>query len=122
MLQARRSFTVSPNGHFHVMYTHSLTPHLSLGQLQQLAVLLRMRLFHISFCHLLHHEIPVNLHVLDQLAVCDAPLARDGQRADGRLGVDQCIDAGGNVGEGQFVCRLINYQLHLEAGNCREEM
>lgn len=63
-------------------------------------MLLRMRLLHIRLRHLLHHEIRINIHFLAQLAICNAPLARDSEDADGRLGVDEGIDAGGDVGEG----------------------
>jgi hypothetical protein len=66
-------------------------------------VLLRVRLFDISLGHLLHHEVPVNLDVLDQLAVCYAPLPRDGEGANGGLGVDECVDAVGDVCEGKLV-------------------
>jgi hypothetical protein len=62
-----------------------------------------VRLLDVALGHLLHHEVAVNLDILDQQAIRDAPLARDGQHADGRLGVDEAVDAGGCVGEGELV-------------------
>jgi hypothetical protein len=67
--------------------------HLRFGQLQQSRVLLRMRLLDISLGHLLHHEIAVNLNVFNQLAICYTPFPRNGQRADGGLGIDERVDA-----------------------------
>ena len=78
-------------------------PHLRLRGLKQLSVLLRVRLLNIALSNLLHHEVPINHHVLSQLATCNAPLASDRQDADGRLGVDEGVDAVGGVGESELV-------------------
>jgi hypothetical protein len=75
----------------------------ALRGLDQLGVLLRVRLLDVPLGHLLHHEVAVNLDVLDQLAIGDAPLAGNGQHADGRLRVDEAVDAGGCVCEGELV-------------------
>jgi hypothetical protein len=75
----------------------------ALRRLNQLGVLLRVRLLDIPLCHLLHHEVAVNLDILDQQAIGDAPLAGNGQHADGRLGVDEAVDARGRVGECELV-------------------
>ena len=66
-------------------------------------MLLRMRLLHIPLRHLLHHKVSIDLHLLGQLAVHHPPLGRDRQRANGGLGVDEGVDAVGDVGEGEFV-------------------
>jgi hypothetical protein len=79
---------------------------LSLDSLKQLDVLLGMRLLDVALGHLLHHEVGVDLDLLGELAVDDAPLAGDGQGADGGFGVDEAVDAVGDVGERQGVGRL----------------
>ena len=63
--------------------------YLSKRSLQQLNMLVGMRLLHIRLSHLLHHEIRINVDFLAKLAVRNAPLARDSQDADGRLSVDK---------------------------------
>ena len=75
-------------------------------------MLLRVRLLNIALSNLLHHEVSINNHILSQLAARDAPLASDGQDADGRLGVDEGVDAVGGVGEGELVCclRLVSFE------------
>lgn len=80
--------------------------HLCLGGLEQLGVLLRVRLLNIALRDLLHHEVPIDDHVLGELAARNAPLARDRQDADRRLSVDEGVDAVGGVGEGELVCCL----------------
>ena len=62
-----------------------------------------MRLLHIALGHLLHHKVPVNFNVLDQGAIYHAPLARDGEGADGGLSIDKGVDAVGHVCECEFV-------------------
>lgn len=66
-------------------------------------MLLRVRLIDVPLGHLLHHEVAIDVDLLYELALCDAPLRGDGQRADGRLGVDEGVDAVVYVGEGEFV-------------------
>jgi hypothetical protein len=86
----------------------------ALRRLNQLGVLLRVRLLDIPLCHLLHHEVAVNLDILDQQAIGDAPLARDRQHADGRLGVDEAVDARGRVGECELVGCLKEVLVELD--------
>jgi hypothetical protein len=78
----------------------SPTLHLSQRGLQQLHMLFRMRLLHVQLRHLLHHEIRIDVHFLTQLSAFNAPLARNSEDADRRLGVDKGIDAGRDVCEG----------------------
>jgi hypothetical protein len=80
--------------------------HLTPGRLQQLHMLLRVRLVDVTLSNLLHHEVCIDVNFLAQLTVGNAPLAGYGEHANGGLGVDQGIDAGGGVGEGEFVCCL----------------
>lgn len=80
--------------------------HLSLRSLKKLGVLLRVGLLNIALSDLLHHEVTVDDNILGQLAACNAPLAGNGQDADGRLCVDKGVDAVGGVGEGELVCGL----------------
>jgi hypothetical protein len=72
-------------------------------RLQQLNMLLRMRLLHVTLSNLLHHEIRLNLHLFTQHTALNAPLARDSQHADRRLRVDEGVDAAGLIGEREFV-------------------
>lgn len=69
-------------------------------------MLLRVCLLDIPLGNLLHHEVAIDHHILGQLAAGHAPLARDCQDADGGFGVDERVDAGGDVGEGELVCCL----------------
>ena len=92
----------------------------ALRGLNQLGVLLRVRLLDIALCHLLHHEVAVNLDILDELAVGDAPLAGDGQHADGRLCVDEAVDACGSVGESELVGCLGGVSLDARREGGRE--
>lgn len=87
--------------------------HLNLHRLKQLSMLLRVGLLHVALSHLLHHKVPVNNNILRQLAAHNAPLARDGQDANGRLGVDERVDAVGGVGEGELVCCLVGVRKGL---------
>ena len=80
---------------------------LRLRHLQQPSMLLRMRLLHIPLRHLLHHKVPLNLHLLAQPAIHNPPLSGNSQRANGGLGVDEGVDAVGDVGEGEFVGCLV---------------
>lgn len=70
-------------------------------------MLLRVRLLDIPLRHLLHHEVSVNDHVLGQHTALHPPLARDSEGADGRLSVDEGIDAVGDVGQRQLVGCLL---------------
>ena len=98
----------------------SQSQHLSYRSLQQLDMLCRMRLLHITLRNLLHHEIRINVDLLAQLAIGDTPLAADSQYADGGLGVDKGVDAVGDVGEGEFVCCLVGLLGCLLTGGRRE--
>ena len=66
-------------------------------------MLLRVRLLDVALGNLLHHEVAINYNVLGQLAVGDAPLARNGQDADGRLCIDERVDDVGDGGERELV-------------------
>lgn len=66
-------------------------------------MLLRMRLLDIALCHLLHHEISINLNLFDQLTLRNPPLGRNSQGTNGWLGVDERVDAVGDVGESELV-------------------
>jgi hypothetical protein len=70
-------------------------------------VLLRVRLLHIALGHLLHHKVSINLYILDQLAVFDAPLSGDGQGTDRGLGIDERVDSILDIRERELVCGLI---------------
>jgi hypothetical protein len=70
-------------------------------------MLLGMRLLNIRLGHLLHHKVGIDVDFLDQRAACDAPLARDGQHADWGFGVDERVDARGDVGQGELVGGLM---------------
>jgi hypothetical protein len=69
-------------------------------------VLLGVSLLDITLSYLLHHEVGINLHVLNELAASNAPLAGDGKDANWRLSVDQGINTRLNVGESESVCGL----------------
>ena len=79
-----------------------------------------MRLLNVTLRNLLHHEIRINVDLLAQLAIGDTPLAADSQYADGGLGVDEGVDAFGDVGEGEFVCCLVGLLGCLLTGGRRE--
>lgn len=66
-------------------------------------MLLRVHLLDVSLCHLLHHKVAVNVDILDQLVIDDAPLAGNGENSDGGLRVDEAVDAVGDVGESELV-------------------
>jgi|SRR5690242_14846387 len=85
--------------------------HLSLGRLDELGMLLGVRLLDVTLCHLLHHEVAIDNNILGQLAISHTPLAGDGQDADGGLCVDEGIDAVGDVGEGEFVGCLWRFSI-----------
>ena len=70
-------------------------------------MLLRVRLLNIPLRHLLHHKVPINDHILRQHGALHPPLSSDGQDADGRLGVDEGVDAVGDVGQRQLVGCLL---------------
>lgn len=74
--------------------------------LQQLNMLLRMRLLNITLRHLLHHEIRIDIHILRQQPIRNTPLPSNSQRTDRWLRVNQGVDASGHVGECEFVCGL----------------
>lgn len=69
-------------------------------------MLLRVRLLNITLGNLLHHKVSIDNNILRQLAAVDTPLASDGQDTNGRLCVDEGVDAVGDVGEGELVCCL----------------
>lgn len=81
-------------------------------------MLFRMRLVYICLCDFLHHEIRVNLDFFAQLAARDTPLSRDGEHADGRLGVDERVDALSDVGESELVCCLNIHVSDTAGGMC----
>jgi hypothetical protein len=56
-------------------------------------MLIRMRLLNIALGHLLHHKVGIDIDLLTQLAVRNAPLSRDGKHADRGLSVDEGIDS-----------------------------
>ena len=89
--------------------TQSISPSLpsSTSRLQQLSMLLRVRLLNIPLRHLLHHKVPINDHILRQHGALHPPLSSDGESADGRLGVDEGVDAVGDVGQRQLVGCLL---------------
>ena len=70
-------------------------------------MLLRVRLLHIALGHLLHHKVPIDLDIFNQHPVLNTPLAGDGKNTNGGFGVDERVDACGDVGEGEFVCCLM---------------
>ena len=76
---------------------------LSLSSLEQLSVLLGVRLLNIALGNLLHHEVAVNHNVLDELAARNAPRAGNSQDTDRRLGVDKGVDAVRDIGQGELV-------------------
>jgi hypothetical protein len=85
---------------------HLFSP-LSPRRLKQLDMLLGMRLLDIRLGHLLHHKVGIDIDFLNQGAAHDAPFARDGQHADRGFGVDERVDARGDVGESELVGGLI---------------
>ena len=91
----------------HSSPSSNYTTRLSLSSFQELHVLLRVRLLNIVLSHLLHHEVAINDHILRQHAALHPPLACDGEGADGRLGVDEGVDAVGDVGQRQLVGCLL---------------
>ena len=70
-------------------------------------MLLGVRLLDIPLSHLLHHEVAIDDHILRQHTALHPPLARDGEGADGRLSVDEGVDAVGDVGQRQLVGCLL---------------
>jgi hypothetical protein len=95
-------FRSLPPNHAQTMLVLLILP-LTPRRLQQLNMLLRMRLLHVTLSNLLHHEIRLNLHLFTQHTALNAPLARDSQHADRRLRVDEGVDAAGLIGEREFV-------------------
>lgn len=79
---------------------------LSLSSLQELHVLLRVSLLNIALSNLLHHKVGVDVNLLAELAVGNAPLAADGEDTDWGLSVDKRVDTLGDVGESQLVGSL----------------
>lgn len=65
-----------------------------------------MCLLNIALSDLLHHEVTIDNNILNQLAAINAPLAGNSQDTDGRLCVDERVDAVRDVGEGELVCCL----------------
>lgn len=84
------------------MHLRQVSP-LPLSRFNQLKVLSRVGLLDIPLRHLLHHKIAVNLDVLSQQAVFDAPRSHNREDADRRLCVDERVDACGGVGQGEGV-------------------
>lgn len=78
----------------------------SLRSLQKLHVLLWVRLLNIALSNLLHHKVGIDVDFLAELAVGNAPLAADGEDANRGFGVDEGVDALGDVGEGELVGSL----------------
>jgi hypothetical protein len=78
----------------------------SLSSLQELHMLLRVGLLNIALSNLLHHKVGIDVNLLAELAIRNAPLAGDSKDADGRLSVDEGVDALGDVGEGELVSGL----------------
>lgn len=79
---------------------------LSLSSLQELHVLLRVSLLNVALSNLLHHKVGVDVNLLAELAVGNAPLAADGEDTDWGLSVDKRVDTLGDVGESQLVGSL----------------
>lgn len=79
---------------------------LSLSSLEQLGVLLGVCLLNVALRNLLHHEVAIDDHILGELSADNTPLASNCQDANGRLSIDEGVDAVGDVGEGQLVCCL----------------
>jgi hypothetical protein len=62
-------------------------------------MLLGVRLLDIPLSHLLHHKVSINDHILRQQTALHPPLSSNSEGADGRLGVDEGVDAVGDVGQ-----------------------
>ena len=61
----------------------------------------------ISFSHLLHHEVAINLNVLPQRAIHDAPPSGDGENTNWRSCVDEAVDPIIRVCESKFIRSLL---------------
>ena len=61
----------------------------------------------ISFGHLLHHEVAINLNVLPQRAIHDAPPSGDGENTNWRSCVDKAVDPVIRVCESKFIRSLL---------------
>lgn len=69
-------------------------------------MLLRVSLLNVALSNLLHHKVGVDVNLLTELAVGNAPLAADGEDTDWGLSVDKRVDTLGDVGESQLVGSL----------------
>jgi hypothetical protein len=65
-----------------------------------------MSLLHIGLCNLLHHEVGIDVDFLAQLAASNAPLAGDGEHANGWFSINERVNALRDVGERELVCGL----------------
>jgi hypothetical protein len=52
-------------------------------------MLTRMRLLNIRLGHLLHHEVSIDIHLLNQQAAGNPPLSRNRKHANRGFGVDE---------------------------------
>jgi len=87
----------------HSSPSSNYTTRLSLSSFQELHVLLRVGLLNVVLSNLFHHEVGVNVNLLAELAASHTPLAADGEDTNGGFGVDEGVDALGDVGEGELV-------------------
>ena len=105
--------TLSRANSKHLRNVPELQSLLRLGSLEQLHVLLRVRLLNIALGNLLHHEIGIDINLLAQLAIDDAPLATNRKCADRRFGINKRIDALWHIGDVELVRGLKMNQIGI---------